>query len=152
MHCDDVDLGLPPGFLQDLSFYMLPRITCFTDSFKIFFFNWRIIALQYCIGFCHKSAWISQSRHISPPTPLDCREHPVLCRNFSLAICFTYGNVYISMILCAPCVMQKFFTSYLFYIWKCIYFNDTLSIHHTLSFPHCVHRYVLYICDILPYD
>ena len=24
-----------------------------------FIFNWRIIALQYCIGFCHTSTWIS---------------------------------------------------------------------------------------------
>ena len=30
----------------------------------IFFFNWRIIALQYCVGFCHTSTWISH-RHIS---------------------------------------------------------------------------------------
>ena len=24
-----------------------------------FMFNWRIIALQYCVGFCHASAWIN---------------------------------------------------------------------------------------------
>ena len=24
-----------------------------------FFFYWRIIALQYCVGFCHTSTWIS---------------------------------------------------------------------------------------------
>ena len=24
-----------------------------------FFFNWRVIALQYCAGFCHTSAWFS---------------------------------------------------------------------------------------------
>ena len=27
--------------------------------FNLFIFNWRIIALQYCVGFCHTSAWIS---------------------------------------------------------------------------------------------
>ena len=25
----------------------------------LFIFNWRIIALQYCVGFCHISTWIS---------------------------------------------------------------------------------------------
>ena len=25
----------------------------------ILFFNWRTIALQYCVGFCHTSTWIS---------------------------------------------------------------------------------------------
>ena len=26
---------------------------------NLFNFNWRIIALQYCVGFCHTAAWIS---------------------------------------------------------------------------------------------
>ena len=26
--------------------------------FNVFIFNWRIIALQYCLGFCHTSTWI----------------------------------------------------------------------------------------------
>ena len=44
----------------------------------LFIFNWRIIALQYCIGFCHTSTWISHKYNMSPsswtslppPTPL----------------------------------------------------------------------------------
>ena len=31
-------------------------------AFSLKFFNWRMIALQYCIGFCHISTWISH-RH-----------------------------------------------------------------------------------------
>ena len=27
---------------------------------NLFIFNWKIIALQYCVGFCHTSTWISQ--------------------------------------------------------------------------------------------
>ena len=27
---------------------------------ELIYFNWRIIALQYCDGFCHTSAWICQ--------------------------------------------------------------------------------------------
>ena len=31
---------------------------------KFYLFNWRIITLQYCDGFCHTSTWIS---HRCPP-------------------------------------------------------------------------------------
>ena len=34
-------------------------------NFKKIYLNWRIIALQYCDGFCHKSIWIGH-RHVSP--------------------------------------------------------------------------------------
>ena len=37
--------------------------------FNLFGFNWRIIALQYCIGFCHTSTWISH-RYTYVPLPL----------------------------------------------------------------------------------
>ena len=30
-------------------------------KFFKFIFNWRIIALQYCVGFCHMSKWMSLS-------------------------------------------------------------------------------------------
>ena len=34
---------------------------------------------------------------------------------------------------------------YLFYTWWCVHVNGTISIHLTLSFPHCVHKIVFYI-------
>ena len=34
----------------------------------------------------------------------------------------------------------------LFYMWWCVCFHAALSIHPTLSFPHCVHKSVLYVC------
>ena len=38
--------------------------------------------------------------HLLPhSTPLSCHRAPVLCSNFPLAICFTYGNVYVSVLL-----------------------------------------------------
>ena len=41
--------------------------------FEKFIFNWRIIALQYCVGFCHTSIWISHRYNVPsllnlPPT------------------------------------------------------------------------------------
>ena len=37
--------------------------------FNIFIiFNWRVIALQYCVGFHHTAAWISHSYTYAPPS------------------------------------------------------------------------------------
>ena len=77
--------------------------TCMTFYFN--FFNWRIIALQCCVGFCHTTMWISHKyTHIAPPswawlspshpTPLGCHRSP--------------GWV--------PCVMQQLPSSYLFHM------------------------------------
>ena len=35
-----------------------------------FFFNWRLISLQYCVGFCHISTWISH-RYMYVPSLLN---------------------------------------------------------------------------------
>ena len=99
-------------------------------------FNWRIIALQCCVGFCYTTM---QTSHISP-LPLEppshphshlaplghCRAHgglPMLYRGFLLAIYFTCVTIYVSA---------------------------TLSVHPTLSFPHWVHKSILYICIFIP--
>ena len=37
----------------------------FFSFFLKFIFNWRIIALQYCVGFCHILTWISHPSHPS---------------------------------------------------------------------------------------
>ena len=55
----------------------------------LFIFNWKIVALQYCVGFYQTSTWISHrftyvpshlniSSHLPPhPTPLGCDHAPV---------------------------------------------------------------------------
>ena len=35
----------------------------FSFFFKWIYFNWRLITLQYCSGFCHTLTWISHSFH-----------------------------------------------------------------------------------------
>ena len=35
--------------------------------FKFIYFNWKIITLQYCDGFCHTSTWISHRYTCVPP-------------------------------------------------------------------------------------
>ena len=82
---------------------------------KFTFFNWRIIALQCCVGFCHISTRIAIGIHVFPPswTPLPplIPFHPsklsqstgfeltAPCSKFPLDIYFTYGNVYVSILL-----------------------------------------------------
>ena len=81
--------------------------------FKIYF-NWRLLTLKCCGGFCHTfteiSHWVymcSPSWHsLPPPSPphpsgsSQCTspEHPVSCIEPGLAIYFTYDNIHISML------------------------------------------------------
>ena len=52
---------------------------------NLFNFNWRIIALQYCVGFCHTAAWISHrytyvpSLWNLPPTSSNELDEPKAC-------------------------------------------------------------------------
>ena len=81
---------------------------------KIIYFNWRIITLPYCEGFCHTSTWVSHGctrvpaswTLLEPPSP------PCPCRlsqstglgallhasNLALVIYFTYGNIHIPVL------------------------------------------------------
>ena len=79
----------------------------------IIYFNWRLITLQYCSGFCQTLTWISHRPtcvpHPEPPSHLP--PHPIpqghrsapalstLSRALNLdqqAICFIYDNIHIS--------------------------------------------------------
>ena len=77
------------------------------------YFNWMLITLQYCSGFCNTLTWISHGytcvpqpeSPLPPPSPShpsrssQCTgpEHPVLCIKPGLGIYFTYGNILFSM-------------------------------------------------------
>ena len=92
----------------------------FLVSFHLFLFyyilNLRIIILQHCVDFWHASTWINHRYiHISPsswtsippPTPSHPSrasqstgfELPTSYSKFPLDICFTYGNVYVSVLV-----------------------------------------------------
>ena len=83
--------------------------------FCVFFFNWRIIALHYCVGFCHTTVWISH-KYTQVPSRLNLSltphpisplwvvtkhqvELPVPIQQLPVAIYFTYGSVNISMLV-----------------------------------------------------
>ena len=96
---------------------MIKFVSQFSEAMVRIFenFNWWIIAFQRFVSFCckemktiHKYTCISSLLNLSPtlipsfPSRLSQSiwpEHPVLFSNFPLAICFTYGNVYGSMLL-----------------------------------------------------
>ena len=85
-----------------------------SDFLKLVYFNYRLIALQYCGGFCHTSTWISHGcACVSPPwtrLPPPSRPHPsglsqntgfecpASCIELALGMYFTYGNIHVSML------------------------------------------------------
>ena len=83
-----------------------PAVAGFFSNLIIF--NWKIIASQYCVGFCHTSTWISHRyiyiyplsseppSHLPPlPTPLGCYR----------------------ALVWVPWVVDKIPIGHLFYIW-----------------------------------
>ena len=54
---------------------------CIPSFFSLFkkIFNWRLITLQYCSGFCHTSTWISHGCTCvpHPETPSHLPPHPI---------------------------------------------------------------------------
>ena len=87
----------------------------FYFSHFFFLFYWRLITLQYCGVFCHTSTWISHRCTCVPPSwtslpptsPLHPSglsqstsfESPASCFELALVICFTYGNIHVSMLV-----------------------------------------------------
>ena len=64
-------LSLPPYLSGKLSFACIPFafFLFFFCFYSFIYFNWRIITLQNCEGFCHVSTWISHG-YTYVPSPL----------------------------------------------------------------------------------
>ena len=72
------------------------------------YFNWRIMPLQYCDGFCHTSTWINHRYAYVPPnypeTP------PSALPTLSLWVVPDHR-------LWVPCFRHQTCTGHLFYMW-----------------------------------
>ena len=97
--------------------FTTPCLSPHHSVFIFIYFNWSIITLQYCEGFCHTSIWIAHGYTRvpfllkplpipslpvpSPPLPSRLSQStgfgcPVSYIRLTLVICFTYGNVHVS--------------------------------------------------------
>ena len=92
----------PQGVLTDWPDSLPGKLHSQGLSF-FFFFNWRIIALQYCVGFCHTLTWIGI--HVSPcpwtSLPLPTPSHPSrLSRSTGVSsLCHTAESHWLSVLI-----------------------------------------------------
>ena len=96
-------------FLPDASFFSKMWLLVYFFKYKFIYFNWKLITLQYCIGFCHTSTWIrhgyTRVPHPEPPSPYhpsgssQCTspKHPVSCIEPGLATRFIYDIIHVLM-------------------------------------------------------
>jgi len=104
-------------------------------KYKFIYFNWRLITLQYCIGFAihqHESATGIHVLSILNPPPSSL---PVP----SLWVIPVHQPQ-------ATSIMHRTWTGDLFHICYYTCFNAILPYHPTLALSHRVQKTVLYIC------
>ena len=109
--------------------------TSFFKKYKFIYFNWRLITLQYCIGFAthqHESATGVQVFPILNPPPSSL---PIP----SLWVIPVHQPQ-------ASCIIHRTWTGDSFRIWYYTCFKAILPNHTTLSLSHRVQKTVLYIC------
>ena len=101
----------------------------------LFIFNWKIIALQYCVGLYYTSTWISH-RYTYVPRPLKPSSH--LPSHPTTLCCHRAPDL--------SSLRPTANSHWLAILHRVVYVSMLLSVHPTLSFPRCVHKSVPYVC------
>ena len=104
-------------------------------QYKFIYFNWRLITLQYCIGFVIHQRESTTGVHVFSilnPTPTSLPEP-------SLWVIPVHQPQ-------ASCILHRTWTGDLILIRYYTCFNCILPNHPTLSLSHRVQKTVLYIC------
>ena len=115
--------------------YHLHSSVLFYFKFKFIYFDWRLITLQYCIGFAIHQYKSATGVHVFPILKPPPTSFPVL----SLWVIPVHQSQ-------AYCILHRTWTDNLFYIWYYTCFNAILPNHPTLTLSHRVQKTVLYIC------
>ena len=107
----------------------------FFSKYKFIYFNWRLITLQYCIGFAIHQHEPTTGIHMFPILNPPPSSLPVP----SLWVIPVHQPQTSS-------IMHLTWIGDLFHIWYYTCFNAILPNHPTLSLSHRVQKTVLYIC------
>ena len=125
----------PEEILLAFLFFSILSFILFIFKFKFIYFSWRLITLQYCIGFAIYQHESTMGVHVFPvlnPAPPSL---PIP----SLWVVPVHQPQ-------ASCILHRTWTGDSFHIWYYTCFNAILLNHPTLSLPHRVQKTVLYIC------
>ena len=126
----------------------------------MYLFNWRLITLQYCIGFAiqqHESTtgihmfpilnppFSSSLYHPSGSSQCTSPKHPISCIEPGLEICFTYDNIHGSVLFSQiiPPSPSPTESKRLFYTSVSLLLSRIQDYHYHLS---KFHIYVLIYC------
>ena len=103
-------------------------------KFECIYFNWRLITLQYCIGFAIHQHESATGEHVFPIL----NPPPTSLPTPSLWVIPVHQPQ-------ASCILRRTWTGDSFLIYYTC-FNAILPNHPTLSLSHRVQKTVLYIC------
>ena len=115
------------GFIVKYSFIFF--------KFKFIYFNWRLITLQYCIGFAIHQHESTTSVHMFPNLNPCLTSLPIP----SLWIIPVHQPQ-------ASCILHRTWTGDSFLIWYYTCFNAILPNNPTLALSHRVQKTVLHVC------
>jgi len=120
---------------SSLRFLLWIKSSFIIFKYKFIYFNWRLITLQYCIGFAIHQHESATGIHVFPILNPPPSSLPVP----SLWVIPVHQPQ-------ATNIMHRTWTGDSFHIWYYICFNAILPNHPTLSLSHRVQKTVLYIC------
>ena len=122
-------------FLTDSTGFIASYGTFFFFKYKFIYFNWRLITLQYCIGFAIHQHEFTTGIHVFPILNPPLSSFPIP----SLWVIPVHHPQ-------ASSIMHQTWTGDSFHIWYYTCFNAILPNHPTLALSHRVQKTVLYIC------